>query len=290
MAYFNVESSSHQRRSHVDSSWPPAPSPGFFFRVEFGLSRAPKLERAFSEGRALSTMQNPQPHQRSFPSTHPAAPTAYQSTAARQSRRARVLIKQSPRPQARRSSSEPRNSAERLTQPLSLRQSRTLESPQPKPLPPTPSRFRLGEQDLPWGTPSWVMGEDDYTRPTLVPISPPNPRNEDPIRVRELESLGQAMMTVDSLGNEWWEPAWSAGPSLRSQSDRGHGTPVGDIMSQRAYPLEESPHPLRAAWLPGPNDTFSASSAPYIISPMESGWSGACTMELSELRRNSFSP
>ncbi|KAI0016351.1 hypothetical protein F4780DRAFT_694581 [Xylariomycetidae sp. FL0641] len=85
-----------------------------------------------------------------------------------------------------------------------------------KALPHSPGQFRLGEDGLPWSAFAWPadMNEDDpawddipfTNRPTTVTISAERPRlPEDPSRVRELESLSTAMMTVDNgFENQWW--------------------------------------------------------------------------------------
>lgn len=83
-----------------------------------------------------------------------------------------------------------------------------------KPLPATPSHFRLGEDALPWSAWAWPAdaehhgsaAEAPYTsQPTTVPISPGLRSGDDPQRVRELESLSAAMVTVDNgFENQWW--------------------------------------------------------------------------------------
>ncbi|KAI1165285.1 hypothetical protein F5B18DRAFT_175369 [Nemania serpens] len=82
-----------------------------------------------------------------------------------------------------------------------------------KDLPTNPGRFRLGEDGLPWSAWAWPFnsdGDDDEppfaNLPTTLPLSPPSrPRSEDPQRVRELESLSTAMVTVDNgFENQWW--------------------------------------------------------------------------------------
>ncbi|KAI4592487.1 hypothetical protein KJ359_011185 [Pestalotiopsis sp. 9143b] len=83
-----------------------------------------------------------------------------------------------------------------------------------KPLPATPSHFRLGEDALPWSAWAWPAdaehhgsgAEGPYTsQPTTVPISPGLRSGDDPQRVRELESLSAAMVTVDNgFENQWW--------------------------------------------------------------------------------------
>lgn len=110
-----------------------------------------------------------------------------------------------------------------------------------KDLPEVPTRFRLGEEGMPWE--SWEVpvgwepfmepdpllqppssraspdpqhsqmvpqaSEEEPTSPTVVqiesPVESPRYRREDPERVRELEALGSAMMTVDNgFENQWW--------------------------------------------------------------------------------------
>ncbi|OLN87621.1 hypothetical protein CCHL11_05708 [Colletotrichum chlorophyti] len=90
-----------------------------------------------------------------------------------------------------------------------------------KALPEVPSRFRLGEDDMPWSASSWP-GEfgmpdeseaDDYSselsmkfRDVSVTSGTPAPRErDDPGRRQELESLSAAMMTVDNgFEDQWW--------------------------------------------------------------------------------------
>jgi hypothetical protein len=87
-----------------------------------------------------------------------------------------------------------------------------------KPLPAAPSRFRLGEDGLPWSAWAWPVDPHDpeqgdetedappyANQPTTVAISPLKSRGDDPDRTRELESLSAAMMTVDNgFENQWW--------------------------------------------------------------------------------------
>jgi hypothetical protein len=81
-----------------------------------------------------------------------------------------------------------------------------------RPLPAVPSRFRLGEDGLPWSTEPWYRCEEEQIvspiRPAVIGFEREERRTEDPQRVRELEDLHQAMMTVDSLGHDGWE-AWT---------------------------------------------------------------------------------
>ncbi|KAI0424889.1 hypothetical protein F5Y09DRAFT_323138 [Xylaria sp. FL1042] len=82
-----------------------------------------------------------------------------------------------------------------------------------KDLPTNPARFRLGEDGLPWSASAWPFDLDGNEEeppfanlPTTLPLSPPNRRrSEDPQRVRDLESLSTAMVTVDNgFENQWW--------------------------------------------------------------------------------------
>lgn len=87
-----------------------------------------------------------------------------------------------------------------------------------KPLPPAPDSFRLGEGGLPWSAWAWPAESQECRRseeaeeelpfsnqPTTVTISPNHRRDDDPERVRELESLSAAMVTVDNgFESQWW--------------------------------------------------------------------------------------
>ncbi|KAI0850257.1 hypothetical protein F5Y00DRAFT_35565 [Daldinia vernicosa] len=86
-----------------------------------------------------------------------------------------------------------------------------------KALPAAPSQYRLGEEGLPWSAYAWpgdVQDDDEdddgeelpfENRPTTIPLDTERSRGEDPERVRELESLSTAMMTVDNgFEHQWW--------------------------------------------------------------------------------------
>ncbi|KAI1803553.1 hypothetical protein F4811DRAFT_330848 [Daldinia bambusicola] len=90
-----------------------------------------------------------------------------------------------------------------------------------KALPAAPSQFRLGEEGLPWSAYAWPFtggpedvedeDEDDsrdlpfQNHPTTVPLASERSNGEDADRVRELESLSTAMMTVDNgFEHQWW--------------------------------------------------------------------------------------
>jgi len=114
---------------------------------------------------------------------------------------------------------------------------------------PLPSRFRLGEEGLPWNSPTFIPPADYlFAEPSSISLgspeimyaemrrlgspaestrrlaSPPESmrtlgspastesrRLEDPQRDSELGQLHQAMLGIDSmsLNNDWWEPAGS---------------------------------------------------------------------------------
>lgn len=89
-----------------------------------------------------------------------------------------------------------------------------------KALPAPPSQYRLGEDGLPWSAWAWPADAPDRpdgddgdssnetpyaNNPTTVPLSTDRLHGEDPERVRELESLSTAMMTVDNgFESQWW--------------------------------------------------------------------------------------
>ncbi|KAI1491730.1 hypothetical protein F5X96DRAFT_693010 [Biscogniauxia mediterranea] len=85
-----------------------------------------------------------------------------------------------------------------------------------KALPTSPSQFRLGEDGLPWSAWAWPADAEAQARednddppyanhPTTVALRSEGPRQDDLERVRELESLSTAMMTVDNgFENQWW--------------------------------------------------------------------------------------
>jgi hypothetical protein len=106
-----------------------------------------------------------------------------------------------------------------------------------RPLPSVPALFRLGEDGLPWSTePFYRPQSPECVRASMVDIDGDHGRGEDPQRIRELESLQQAMMTVDTLPNDGWEPwTWdsvgdmprgprSIGWAVRSETTRS--TPI----------------------------------------------------------------
>ncbi|KAF6819007.1 hypothetical protein CPLU01_13157 [Colletotrichum plurivorum] len=119
-----------------------------------------------------------------------------------------------------------------------------------KALPEVPSRFRLGEDELPWSASSWP-GEygipddtdvDDYSselslkfRDVSLAAAASTSRSrdrEDPGRRQELEALSAAMMTVDNGFEDQW---WYQGE--RQQTS----TPAGDLFISSAYATATSP-------------------------------------------------
>jgi hypothetical protein len=131
-----------------------------------------------------------------------------------------------------------------------------------RPLPPLPSHFRLGEAGLPWSTEPWYQPTEAttaYGAPTMVgldlePETRSQRRGEDPQRVRELETLHQAMMTVDSLSHDAWETwTWDS---------------VGDIpRGPRSLGWAVSSADSRSAL--GPVSPLSPGPPPYVVSQYE---------------------
>ena len=120
-----------------------------------------------------------------------------------------------------------------------------------QPLPPTPSQFRLGEDDMPWSMPAFYRSPEQpaYATPTLADVDYGHRRTEDPLRARELETLQQALMTVDSLGHDEREPwAWdSMGETPRGP--RSIGWAVSSRESRpRATPVPEPPPYVVSQW------------------------------------------
>jgi len=119
-----------------------------------------------------------------------------------------------------------------------------------RPLPAAPSRFRLGEDGLPWSTEPWYRCEEEQIvspiRPTMVGIELEERRTaEDPQRVRELEDLHQAMMTVDSLDHDGWETwTWdSVGDIPRGPRSLGWAVSTEATTERLREALEPPPPP-----------------------------------------------
>lgn len=154
-----------------------------------------------------------------------------------------------------------------------------------KELPEIPTRFRLGEDGMPWeGTWTFPMGfepflePDPYLRPasshaSLKPQyddgqerpqsphqrsspgdvrSPTTSPPSDPARRRELEALGSAMMTVDNgFENQWW-----------NSDDRGERQALAPAPAAGAGAAMEPVHPPPA-------------TSEQIREQMALGWVGA---------------
>ncbi|KAL6400389.1 hypothetical protein AUP68_16092 [Ilyonectria robusta] len=108
------------------------------------------------------------------------------------------------------------------------------QRPRPEPevwkaLPATPNQFRLGEDGMPWSSWTFPMGfsEDDVddaaeqgyrsrSTPQGSGTSPessrqPDPSDRDKSKVREMQSLAAALVTVDNGFEDQW---WYQGPRL----------------------------------------------------------------------------
>jgi hypothetical protein len=115
-----------------------------------------------------------------------------------------------------------------------------------RPLPPLPSRFRLGEDDLPWSTDPWYQPQSPgFRAPSILSIEHEDRRGEDPQRVRELEALHAAMMTVDSIPHDGWEPwTWdNAGEMPRGPLSLGWAVSRDDSTLSPVSPPSGTPAP-----------------------------------------------
>ncbi|TAQ89881.1 hypothetical protein B7494_g1818 [Chlorociboria aeruginascens] len=125
----------------------------------------------------------------------------------------------------------------------------TISLPQERlerPLPPVPSRFRLGDDDLPWSTPPWYWSEEpEPIHPEIVAFEPESDHSQDPQRIRDLETLQQAMMTVDSLPHDGWETwTWdSVGDMPRGPRSIGWAVSSEDAAALPLSPTGETPEP-----------------------------------------------
>ncbi|KAF8866228.1 hypothetical protein BDZ45DRAFT_335629 [Acephala macrosclerotiorum] len=115
-----------------------------------------------------------------------------------------------------------------------------------RPLPPLPSQYRLGEDDLPWSTEPWYRpSSPENEAPSLVGIEVENRRGEDPQRVRELEDLHLAMLSVDSLPHDEWESwTWdSVGEMPRGPRSLGWAVRTDDAGNSSVVSPIRSPPP-----------------------------------------------
>jgi hypothetical protein len=119
-----------------------------------------------------------------------------------------------------------------------------------QPLPPTPSQFRLGEDSMPWSNPTWYRSPEQpaFISPTMSARDQEIRRIEDPQRVRELETLHQAMMTVDSLDHEGWEPwTWDSVGDM-PRGPRSIGWAVSSRDAPRSPPSPAPPPYVVSQW------------------------------------------
>ncbi|KAI1771597.1 hypothetical protein F4818DRAFT_445282 [Hypoxylon cercidicola] len=138
-----------------------------------------------------------------------------------------------------------------------------------KALPAPPSQYRLGEDGLPWSAWAWPADAPDRpddndgdgdempyaNNPTTVPLSTER-LCEDPERVRELESLSTAMMTVDNgFEGQWWyqgpresvETWWPQEAEDEETQDAGTLTTAEALLLSNSEPpsaIEYSNEPL----------------------------------------------
>jgi hypothetical protein len=138
-----------------------------------------------------------------------------------------------------------------------------------RPLPPLPSRFRIGEDELPWSSEPWYQPQSpSYRAPSILSIEHEDRRGEDPQRVRELETLHAAMMTVDSIPHDGWEPwTWdSVGEMPRGPLSLGWAVSRDDSTLSPVSPPGPPPPPpyVVSQW----EQTFGRNDG---IRPMSSG-------------------
>ena len=139
-----------------------------------------------------------------------------------------------------------------------------------RPLPPLPSRFRLGEDGLPWSTEPWYQPQSPgFAAPTVVGIQNEDRRGEDPQRVRELGALHAAMMTVDSMPHEGWEPwTWdSVGDMPRGPRSLGWAVSRDDSVLS---PVSQASAPSAPS--------VASPPPPYVVSQWEQSFSRSNSM------------
>lgn len=130
-----------------------------------------------------------------------------------------------------------------------------------RPLPPVPSSFRLGDENLPWSstTPAWIPEEPEPAYvdiPVFIESERRTFRHEDPQRVRELESLHNALMTVDSLDAEQWTP----------RASENAGSPSRDPPARDPAPRDPGPRSVGWAVSSHPRGTYAKPPPPYCVS------------------------
>ncbi|KUJ14768.1 uncharacterized protein LY89DRAFT_122074 [Mollisia scopiformis] len=266
------------------------PAPGIFVNVEFGVSfrdrphtasmnytsrrMQERLNRQRREQDELLLQERNHRHpfeQPLWSGPHPSTLTpgtgdeGYRRNRQQQRQQQQRSLGVRTREQHERGSSAPPSLSERPqmpTSPVSPIMSIQHTSSMPldgyeRPLPPLPSQYRLGEDSLPWSTEPWYRpASPDYVPPpATVGIERENWRGEDPQRVRELEDLHLAMLSVDSLPHDGWE-AWTwesvgempRGPRSLGWAVSSNDTPEGNVRS----PISPPP--------------------PYVVSQWESSW------------------
>ncbi|RYP33897.1 hypothetical protein DL767_004524 [Monosporascus sp. MG133] len=163
------------------------------------------------------------------------------------------------------------------------------------PLPVPPNTYRLGSDGMPWDAYGWpqeasgMESEDfDHTspfvnNPTIVPLSPQRHRTEDPERVRELESLSTAMMTVDNgFENQWWYQGSRESTEFWTQAEPGSRRSMPEhLLVSAAEPTFSTMDDLAGAPPPGHQN----SDAHFLVSPL-SATSGSPAHGFRPLQRS----
>ncbi|OHE98523.1 hypothetical protein CORC01_06144 [Colletotrichum orchidophilum] len=157
-----------------------------------------------------------------------------------------------------------------------------------KALPEVPSRFRLGEDEMPWSATSWP-GEfgmpdesevDDYSselsmkfRDVSLTNATQVSRDRDDGRRQELEALSAAMVTVDNgFENQWWyqgerqQIAPVAG-DLHTTATMASTTATAEAVPQT--PVQQLGYDTRESmgWATAPGDSHASMMSATIYNP-----------------------
>jgi len=186
----------HPHPPRTSSRWP---APGIHVNLEFGVSfsnnDSPHTASMKYTSRNMQERMYNQQQESFYRQQNPQSlmPGNIQERQSRPQQRSRSLEVRPSYPYERGSSApptlQPISPVSPITPLLHHTGSMPLEGAD-RPLPAAPSRFRLGEDGLPWSTEPFYRGEErefaSPTRPAMVGIELEERRTEDPQRVREL--------------------------------------------------------------------------------------------------------
>ncbi|KAG9234239.1 hypothetical protein BJ875DRAFT_376913 [Amylocarpus encephaloides] len=278
------------QRQGPSSRWP---APGVFVNVEFGVSFSPKdpphmASMKYTSRNMQERMLRRQQEELRCLGTHSRV-SGWQEWERRQQREQQQRQRRDEQERPRRLGVSEQGHRERgvsappsaatwnqIVSPVSplstFRNSiATLES-RDRPLPPVPSRFRLGDDDMPWSMPAWYRSQEpEQTASAMGGIDfelsqMPRGREEDPQRVRELEDLHQAMMTVDSLDSVDLDDEWNRETSTWSRIEEAPRAPAPRSVGWAVSRTEEVPDLYASNHL----DRLEQPPPPYVVSQWES--------------------